>query len=352
MARSRRRQNLLSTRRRSPCASCRATGGAVNDAVCDEVVFADYPSGARLCQGHGRGRRARHPPAGPVDGTVYDFVPLAHLREGMTVLVDDEAGGLRRGPGRRGRGRRLRRPGATTSRSTPTHTYVADGVLVHNSIYASGAPTCGTSSSSRTPSPTRRWCCSSRTTDRPRRSSTPPTRSSPTTWPASPRSCGPTRASATRSCATTPTTRSTRRSGSPTRSPASTPSGDHRWGDIAVFYRTNAQSRVLEEQLMRADIPYKVVGGTRFYDRREVKDAVAYLRAVVNPVDEVSLKRVHQRAQAGRRRHVHRQARRLGHGPRAVVHGRPAAGRRRRGQRQGPAWHRRLPHAARRRRRR
>jgi DNA helicase-2/ATP-dependent DNA helicase PcrA len=65
-----------------------------------------------------------------------------------------------------------------------------------------------------------------------------------------------------------------------------------RWGDIAVFYRTNAQSRVLEEQLMRADIPYKVVGGTRFYDRREIKDAIAYLRAVVNPIDEVSLKRV------------------------------------------------------------
>jgi DNA helicase-2/ATP-dependent DNA helicase PcrA len=71
------------------------------------------------------------------------------------------------------------------------------------------------------------------------------------------------------------------------------PDGDDlRWGDVAVFYRTNAQSRVLEEQLMRADIPYKVVGGTRFYDRKEIKDAVAYLRAVVNPVDEVSVKRV------------------------------------------------------------
>jgi DNA helicase II / ATP-dependent DNA helicase PcrA len=65
-----------------------------------------------------------------------------------------------------------------------------------------------------------------------------------------------------------------------------------RWGDIAVFYRTNAQSRVLEEQLMRVGIPYRVLGGTRFYDRKEVKDAVAYLRAVVNPVDEVSIKRV------------------------------------------------------------
>ena len=68
--------------------------------------------------------------------------------------------------------------------------------------------------------------------------------------------------------------------------------GDLRWSDVACFYRTNAQSRVLEEQLVRLGIPYKVVGGTRFYDRREIKDALAYLRAVVNPADEVSLKRV------------------------------------------------------------
>jgi DNA helicase-2/ATP-dependent DNA helicase PcrA len=66
----------------------------------------------------------------------------------------------------------------------------------------------------------------------------------------------------------------------------------YRWGDLAVFYRTNAQSRVVEEQLMRVGIPYKVIGGTRFYDRREVKDALAYMRAVTNPNDEVSLKRV------------------------------------------------------------
>ena len=64
------------------------------------------------------------------------------------------------------------------------------------------------------------------------------------------------------------------------------------WRDIAVLYRTNAQSRVLEEAFMRVGVPYKVVGGTRFYDRREVKDAMAYLRTVVNPSDEVSLKRV------------------------------------------------------------
>jgi DNA helicase-2/ATP-dependent DNA helicase PcrA len=68
--------------------------------------------------------------------------------------------------------------------------------------------------------------------------------------------------------------------------------GDQRWSDMAVFYRTNAQSRVLEEQFLRGSIPYRVVGGTRFYDRREVKDAMAYLRAVVNLTDEVNLKRV------------------------------------------------------------
>jgi len=64
------------------------------------------------------------------------------------------------------------------------------------------------------------------------------------------------------------------------------------WKEMAVFYRTNAQSRVLEEALMRFGIPYKVVGGTRFYDRREIKDAMAYIRAVANPADEVSVKRV------------------------------------------------------------
>ena len=68
--------------------------------------------------------------------------------------------------------------------------------------------------------------------------------------------------------------------------------GMHRWGDMAVFYRTNAQSRALEEYLVRVNIPYKVIGGTRFYDRREVKYAMAYLKAVANPVDEVSIKRI------------------------------------------------------------
>jgi DNA helicase-2/ATP-dependent DNA helicase PcrA len=66
----------------------------------------------------------------------------------------------------------------------------------------------------------------------------------------------------------------------------------HRFGDVAVFYRTNAQSRVIEESLVRAGVPYRVVGGVKFYDRREVKDVLAYLRALVNPDDEVSWRRV------------------------------------------------------------
>jgi len=65
-----------------------------------------------------------------------------------------------------------------------------------------------------------------------------------------------------------------------------------RWGDMAVLYRTNAQSRALEEALVRWGIPYVVVGGLRFYDRREIKDVLAYLRLLVNPADTVSLLRV------------------------------------------------------------
>ncbi len=64
------------------------------------------------------------------------------------------------------------------------------------------------------------------------------------------------------------------------------------WGDIALFYRTNAQSRVLEERLLRAGIPYRIIGGTRFYERAEVRDALAYLQAVVNPDDTVAIRRV------------------------------------------------------------
>ena len=63
-------------------------------------------------------------------------------------------------------------------------------------------------------------------------------------------------------------------------------------GDTAIFYRTNAQSRIFEETFLRSAIPYKVVGGVRFYERKEVKDFLGYLRVLVNPEDEISLRRI------------------------------------------------------------
>jgi len=68
--------------------------------------------------------------------------------------------------------------------------------------------------------------------------------------------------------------------------------GSLKYGDIAIAYRINAQSRVLEESLMRFGIPYQLVGGTRFYERREVKDALAYVRLARNPADRVALGRI------------------------------------------------------------
>jgi DNA helicase-2/ATP-dependent DNA helicase PcrA len=68
--------------------------------------------------------------------------------------------------------------------------------------------------------------------------------------------------------------------------------GDAKPSDVAVFYRTNAQSRVFEEVFIRVGLPYKVVGGVRFYERREVRDALAYLRLLANPDDSVSMRRI------------------------------------------------------------
>ncbi|MFE6177450.1 DNA helicase PcrA [Streptomyces sp. NPDC056464] len=71
-----------------------------------------------------------------------------------------------------------------------------------------------------------------------------------------------------------------------------TDAGDAKAGDVAVFYRTNAQSRVFEEVFIRVGLPYKVVGGVRFYERKEVRDVLAYLRVLANPEDSVPLRRI------------------------------------------------------------
>jgi DNA helicase-2/ATP-dependent DNA helicase PcrA len=71
-----------------------------------------------------------------------------------------------------------------------------------------------------------------------------------------------------------------------------TDSGEYKPSDVAVFYRTNAQSRSFEDVFIRVGLPYKVVGGVHFYERREVRDALAYLRVLANPTDTVSLRRI------------------------------------------------------------
>ncbi len=68
--------------------------------------------------------------------------------------------------------------------------------------------------------------------------------------------------------------------------------GDAVFGDVAVFYRTNSASRSLEDVFIRTGLPYRIVGGVRFYERKEVKDALAYLRAIANPDDEINLRRI------------------------------------------------------------
>ncbi len=65
-----------------------------------------------------------------------------------------------------------------------------------------------------------------------------------------------------------------------------------RFGDVAIFYRTNSASRAIEDVFVRTGMPYRIVGGVRFYERREIRDALAYLRAIANPDDEVSLRRI------------------------------------------------------------
>ena len=66
----------------------------------------------------------------------------------------------------------------------------------------------------------------------------------------------------------------------------------HPYCDCALFYRTNAQSRILEDMLLRAGVPYRIVGGTRFFDRAEIRDVMAYLKLVVNPADDIAAKRI------------------------------------------------------------
>jgi superfamily I DNA/RNA helicase len=297
------RRQMLESPRDGHLVRVPATGGAIDDAVGDEAVFTDYPRALAFAKamaaagGFDIRRRAL------IDETVYPLMPLAHVRVGMTVLTDDDEGGLRQA-----------RVDAVEVEDydgrvhdlevAPTHTYVAGGVVVHNSIYAFRGADMRNIVEFEDAFPDTTVVLLEQNY-----------RSTQTILDAA-------NAVIAHNVARKPkelwtdqgagdqivryhaddevdeaqwiTREITRLHGSTEAviGAGTGPDDGVKWGDIAVFYRTNAQSRVLEEQLMRADIPYKVVGGTRFYDRREIKDAIAFLRAVVNPADEVSLKRV------------------------------------------------------------
>ena len=152
------------------------------------------------------------------------------------------------------------------------------------------APISRTSSTSSTTSPKRRSSSSSRTTARRRSFSTPRRRSSARTATARTSGSGPTRRAARASSISAATTSSRKRTSSPARSSRrARPNVDSM---VAILYRTNAQSRAIEDSLMRESIPYKIIGGVRFYERKEIKDALAYLKLIINPHDDVSLRRV------------------------------------------------------------
>ncbi|MCB1249086.1 MAG: UvrD-helicase domain-containing protein, partial [Acidimicrobiales bacterium] len=223
--------------------------------------------------------------------TVYECQPLAHLRPGMTVLVADDAGHLV--PTRVDRVEQDHYDGPVYDLEVAgAHSYVADGVLVHNSIYAFRAADIRNILEFEEAFPDATVVVLEQNY-----------RSSQTILDAA-------NAVIANNLGRKPKELWTESGPGDTivryaaddeldeaqyvarRIAEQHDTGGMRWGDQAVFYRTNAQSRVMEEQLMRSGIPYKVIGGTRFYDRKEVKDALAYLKAVVNPADEVSVKRV------------------------------------------------------------
>ena len=225
-----------------------------------------------------------------IDGTVYDLQPLSHLHPGMQLLVRT--------------GDRVEAVTIDEVRTVPhdgpvydlevddAHTYLADGVLVHNSIYrfrgadianildfekafpdATTIPLVQNYRSTQTVLDAANAVIANNVGRKPKELWTEAGRGEPIVRY---------RAEDEHDEAQWVTNQIARYHDG----------AEHRWADMAVFYRTNAQSRVVEEYLARGGIPYRVIGGTRFYDRREVKDALAYLRAAVNPADEVSIKRV------------------------------------------------------------
>ncbi len=225
------------------------------------------------------------------DGVSYRFAPLGSLRRGMVVLVDDGEGGLVES-GVAGVERSFYDGPVHDLEVDGTHTYVADGVLVHNSIYKFRGADLRNILQFEEAFPDVTTVILDQNY-----------RSTQTILDAANAVIDHNLGRKPKQLWTDagPGDRIVRYHAEDESDEARwvgrTMTELHdtdgmRWSEMAVFYRTNAQSRVIEEALMRTGVPYKVVGGTRFYDRKEIKDAVAYLRAIVNPADEISIKRV------------------------------------------------------------
>jgi DNA helicase-2/ATP-dependent DNA helicase PcrA len=267
-----------------------AKGGHVVRGGGRDVTYSGY--GAAVTEAARRSLRTARPirRQAIVAGELYEFLPLSHLLPGMRVLVDTGDGSLE--PAEVETVERQDYDGPVYDLEvTPTHTYVVDGVLVHNSIYQFRGADIRNILEFEEAFPDATVIVLEQNY-----------RSTQTILDAA-------NAVIAHNAGRKPKELWTDSgAGSAIVRYHADDEGDEaqwvaremsrlhsegeRWGDIAVFYRTNAQSRVLEESLLRLGIPYKVIGGTRFYDRREIKDVLAYLRAVVNPVDEVSIKRV------------------------------------------------------------
>ena len=227
-----------------------------------------------------------------VDQTVYDVAPLANLRPGMAVLVEGDDGRLSEARVESVEVTHHDELDVFDLEVAETHTYVAGGVLVHNSIYRFRGADLSNILDFETAFPDATVILLEQNY-----------RSTQTILDAAnaviaqnvsrkPKDLWTEQGAGTKIVRFNAEDESDESQWVAHEAARLHDSGDYRWGDIAVFYRTNAMSRVMEDQFMRTGIPYRVIGGTRFYDRREIKDALAYVKAVMNPDDEVSVKRV------------------------------------------------------------
>ncbi|HVA43002.1 MAG TPA: UvrD-helicase domain-containing protein, partial [Acidimicrobiales bacterium] len=255
-----------------------------------ETARKDYTEALSLARSVAASGRMELNRRASIGGSVYQFMPLAHLHPGMTVLVEGESGFTP-----------ARIDGVDVEdydgpvydlEVTPSHTYSAQGLLVHNSIYAFRAADIrnilefeGAFPDATVIVLEQNYRSTQTILDAANAVIANNQKRKPKTlW--------------TDQVGGEPIVHYEGQDEHDEASWIAQEAGrlhdheDFRYGDLAVFYRTNAQSRVLEEELVRRRIPYKVIGGTRFYDRKEIKDLLAYLRAIANPADEVSLKRI------------------------------------------------------------